>query len=587
MPMGKRQGDGRLSVLSSESTTWLPDRQTRTQGKPIPRHLDTISGPFSPMHSSVGTIASASPCASQRSCSPLLRNTYTAVSPELSYQQNTPRCPPIQHVVPPAARLSSHALSMGAGKAVSMPATSGRPIRRGSTFSGSSGEEGGSLALPSPPEFELRALRSPSTDAEQVRLQRSHKIKKEIYETECTYVAGLRQLCDYYLEPMKQMLEAERRRGRRGSEMFDSPPAGPKHQGDIFDRFFGSLMLIVSCNTTLLQDMQHAIVEYQSRGAPRGDGDVSDGEITPDPDGDYSGVDYGKLFGNFKILMLYDSYIVHYEEFQAHLREHGGRLSSLVAHAQSMLEQGESTIDVSLNSLLITPIQRLARYRSLLEQLVVLSRTEDESLPALKKACSEILSVINHINEKKREADIDPKVAEIGEDLGLLALARRGRYWRLGGTEMRKISMERGKRVLGPCQVYLLSDILLWVKKKGVVNRKKAHCVQLEEILEVLDYFPGETATSPTPGSPHQIATSAPTSDSVERMGQNSDCAFAVRTTAYTLGLVAASPAQKIVWVDAIREEQRNLTRRSRRIKRRPSNIGIPLSIGPKGDSDG
>eukprot|EP00756_Hemistasia_phaeocysticola_P017625 Hpha_TRINITY_DN15549_c7_g4::TRINITY_DN15549_c7_g4_i1::g.107237::m.107237 len=608
MPVVPRRPEGRLSVRSCES---MMERNPRgqpisAQWRPAPRHLDTLSGPFSPVHSSVGTTPSASPCASVRSCSPFQgqRSTYGGLSPELSYQKIAPHCPPMDHsnvpvcIVPPAARRNS---SIGPGRAVPMPVSSGK-WRRGSTFSdpmASSGDEG-SLRLPNPPVFERSSnSRNPSPqDAEQMRL---HLVKKEIYETECSYVAGLRQLCDYYLEPMKQMLDGERRRGRRGSwQGNDSPPAGPKQQADyIFDRFFGSLMLIVSCNTTLLQDMQSAIVEYQSGGAPRAGADTDEyDEPTPDLEGDFSGVDYGKVFGNFKILVLYDSYIVNYEEFQAHLREHGGidargnaepsRLSALVARVQNQLEQGGSTLDLSLSGLLITPIRRLAGYRTLLERLVKLSGPEDESLPALKKACGEILSVINHINEKKREADIDLKVAEIGEELGLPSLARKGRYWRLGGTEMRKISIERGKRILGPCQVYLLSDILLWVKKQGVMHRKKAHCVQLEDILEVLDYFPGEAAmqtTSPGPVSPGVLATSAPTPDHMERFRQSCDCTFAIKTQAYTLGLVAASPAQKIVWVDAIKEEQRRLCRRSRLMKRKrtTSNIGIPLKL----DSDG
>eukprot|EP00662_Eupelagonemidae_sp_cell21_P054927 gene54927-27108_t len=409
--------------------------------------------------------------------------------------------PPQQSQPLPVARTGSALPTPSATPDPTTPLWAARALepRRGSVVDSiysDDTDESGSVALPSPPA----ARASDEEEDAARRSHRLHRVKKEIYDTEVTYCAGLAELSDFYLEQMKQMLEVERKRaGARSPHV------------DIFDEVFGSLMNIRACNDVLLKDMRAAIAEYQCPG--------EDGEQSPEPrespppsaiatSGDFSGVDYGRVFvKNFRILRLYAhncgvrcvlrlyaSYINSYDAFAAYLKQHGApappadaapsRLAQFLANRDGMITEGlaalqktqrelerarplgDSRRDVSLWGYLITPIQRLMRYRMMLQQLVGYSPPDD---PSTQGSCDEITAVCSYCNQKKRESDATVKMEKVtkGRDLGSL-----------------------GRLKTAPCRVFLFSDVILCVKRSWGLRSGRSFQVRLEDVVEVLDEFP-------------------------------------------------------------------------------------------------
>eukprot|EP01065_Artemidia_motanka_P045453 TRINITY_DN6687_c0_g1_i1.p1 TRINITY_DN6687_c0_g1~~TRINITY_DN6687_c0_g1_i1.p1 ORF type:complete len:729 (+),score=134.35 TRINITY_DN6687_c0_g1_i1:45-2189(+) len=603
--------DGRLSVLSTGSGE--VQRTCAAYHQETPQHIplnspqlhaiDSVPGPLSPIYSSGATTPSASPSASCRSSSPFQTHRYgphasvpraLCLSPPDSWSRaGAAQC--IEFQVPGPARHSgrrgvpvpvqpSHGMPrQGRGKWIGRNVDSicSDPER------GSSGDES-SLALPSPPvEQEDFNKRDPYEEDPQARL---HSIKKEIYDTECAYLASLMQLCKFYLEPMKLMFDAE---GKRSSK---SAPQQQQNDQDIFDKFFGSLMLIVGCNTELLKDMRTAIAEYQNTlpTTVRKDRRASpdDTQPLPIPSADFAGVDYGRVFGNFRILRLYSSYITNYDQFLQFLKQRGAaidddevesvegtKLSNFLAKVQAELEgsRGDVSVDVSLRGYLIRPIQRLMGYSLLLQQVIRYSSPDDVSVPELRRACDEVTAVCTYCNQKKRETDGGLKVAEISEQLGQ-DLVRPGRYWILDGVVEKVTEDRRGRYRTTQCRVFLFSDILLWVKRGWALQQRRPSCVRMEDVVDIRDEFPRDRA-GPGPVRYGSAPVAASPGNSCNKDSAfDPRCTFAIIMPTYTLGLVLESPGQRSIWCEAVRAAQRQWVRRSRRQTRKRSMIGINLN---------
>ncbi|KAJ3187308.1 hypothetical protein HDU85_006596 [Gaertneriomyces sp. JEL0708] len=91
---------------------------------------------------------------------------------------------------------------------------------------------------------------------------------------------------------------------------------------------------------------------------------------------------------------------------------------------------------ISLQAFLILPVQRLPRYRLLLEQLLLCTGTEHRDRHALEKATEEICKRISECNESKRAAE--------ERNLGLSVLSRISiPAMALGNERVRKYSMGR------------------------------------------------------------------------------------------------------------------------------------------------
>lgn len=72
---------------------------------------------------------------------------------------------------------------------------------------------------------------------------------------------------------------------------------------------------------------------------------------------------------------------------------------------------------LDLTSLLISPIQRIPRYRMLLQSLVAETWEEHPDAQNLKKALQKIEEITQYVNNKKREAESTRKLVEIQTQL--------------------------------------------------------------------------------------------------------------------------------------------------------------------------
>eukprot|EP01062_Namystynia_karyoxenos_P010337 TRINITY_DN13663_c0_g1_i1.p1 TRINITY_DN13663_c0_g1~~TRINITY_DN13663_c0_g1_i1.p1 ORF type:complete len:674 (+),score=215.39 TRINITY_DN13663_c0_g1_i1:66-2087(+) len=564
-------------------------RDHSAAGGPIPVRAEVASGPWSPRPSPTGPLSpvyspASSPTPSIRSRSPFGSQ---PIGPQASPTRALCLSPPDQwhsmracpspnaFAAPAALRLSASGAAAGlrGGSQRSRP---GEALPKGwrrshvdsqvSQFSdperGSSGDD--SIRLPSPPVTEL-------LDEEEEALRRSlHRVKKEIYDTECTYVARLGLLSSHYLEPMRQMLEQDRKHRSKGD---------PQQQADPVEEFLANLLLVQGCNTTFLQHMRQAVAEYQQQSPT-----VRYGQL-PHGGGDFAGVDFGNVFRNCSIFHIYAEYISARDKFVAHLQTLGvsqcpavdaveqSPLSGLLQRTQQQLEEARSAehgwSDLSLWSLLIAPIKRLGQYEVLLKQLIGYSRADDPALHELRKACQEIHAVSSYCNQHKRESDGTLRAAELGEELGLPELVRPGRYW-LQDDEMGKVTTDQsGRAQTARCRVFLFSDALLCNRRHWMSSRR-SFWVPFKQVEDILDEFRYR---------PRQDSRISMSSSKAQDQDFDPKSAFAVVTSEFTLGLVLASPKQRAQWCDAVRAAVGKFRRRShrRRSGRKRSLIGFDL----------
>jgi hypothetical protein len=111
----------------------------------------------------------------------------------------------------------------------------------------------------------------------------------------------------------------------------------------------------------------------------------------------------------FKIYTVYSDA---YDDKQAVVKDlMGDGSTSFAKQLRSAMEDNEVSGDFS--SLLIQPIQRIPRYKMLLERIVKKSPTEDPDLPHLEKALALITGVADHVNLSLRRQEEQLKLLQL------------------------------------------------------------------------------------------------------------------------------------------------------------------------------
>ncbi|XP_025422248.1 rac guanine nucleotide exchange factor JJ-like [Sipha flava] len=139
----------------------------------------------------------------------------------------------------------------------------------------------------------------------------------------------------------------------------------------------------------------------------------------------------------------------------------------------------ESRPDVSakLNSLLITPIQRIPRYLLLLRELLNYTPTEHKSYEEIKAATEQISKVADHINNLVQEQENMSRLVSIQRSLsgcGKVNIVLPGRKLIKEGPLM-KVSPEGSTSI--PRYLILLSDMILYCKEW--VDPEKLVCLRV------------------------------------------------------------------------------------------------------------
>lgn len=244
-------------------------------------------------------------------------------------------------------------------------------------------------------------------------------VANEILQTEKNYVNTLRSIVSIFFLPLLQSTET------------DDP---------IIDKveirtIFFEIRVILGINELFLKDLQ-TIVEKNWH---------STAQIAP------LFIKYGEFF------RWYHFYVCNYNN--AHkaitaLKAHNPRFKSFIQEKESNKELGF----MDLESLLIQPVQRIAQYNLLIQDLKKTTHEEHPDYDATQKAVTVIQRVGFYVNEKKREAENIEKTLELVNSIeGFPNTAVPNRRIHLEET-MDYVDMSKGEST--SIQLVALSDLL-------------------------------------------------------------------------------------------------------------------------------
>src|SRR3989338_4192445 len=114
-----------------------------------------------------------------------------------------------------------------------------------------------------------------------------------------------------------------------------------------------------------------------------------------------------------------------------------------------------------LNAFLIKPVQRLCKYPLLLRELIKNTPEVHPDHGLLSAAADKVGSVVNFVNEAKRNAEGQAKMKEIEEMVGIAGLCLPDRFFHREGELM--LYQGKGKS-LEPRYLFLFNDLILLMK---------------------------------------------------------------------------------------------------------------------------
>lgn len=210
------------------------------------------------------------------------------------------------------------------------------------------------------------------------------KIIAEFIQTERTYITNLMILQERFIKPLKKVL--------------------PKSDIKLM---FGQIETVIGVNLSLVRQLEHVNQMDEPIREPK----LADLLIT-----------YAHSF------KLYTGYIMNYYKSRDAIQktcEKNPKVAKLLSEiTQSLKAEKFSTHD--LGSYLILPVQRVPRYRLMLEELLKNTHTELTTLyEKTKRARDSICSVAEYCNEKQREIENLEKLTQIQTKLGLKVFSCR------------------------------------------------------------------------------------------------------------------------------------------------------------------
>lgn len=150
-------------------------------------------------------------------------------------------------------------------------------------------------------------------------------------------------------------------------------------------------------------------------------------------------------------------YINNYDNAVGHLKN----LRAKSPAFEEMCQQGAKlTNNLTINSLLVTPVQRLPRYKMLLEQLLKMTDRDHMDFVSLERALMKISEAVMMINEKKRDHENSLVAQEVKSIMGSKV------FWNLNLLKRKfivakviPVSKDGGKTVKS--YVYFFGDVII------------------------------------------------------------------------------------------------------------------------------
>ncbi|EEY65169.1 uncharacterized protein PITG_16365 [Phytophthora infestans T30-4] len=357
-----------------------------------------------------------------------------------------------------------------------------------------------------------------SPEAKQARLRTL--VIDEICETEKSYVSDICSLNDHYIVALEE---------KSHRIMEDAQIAV----------FFNNLRHLVMLNSKLLDDLQEIKqrgaqpkakrpVEAALKGLNRTKSFKSPVSVAVQSEADGVGAIFCRYAPLFK---LYGDYAKDYEEVAALLQNF--RRDTRLGFSQfldSCREKSGST--KPFESLLIMPIQRIPRYKLLLERLCELTPPDHPDASFLTEAVSRVRTVATAINETvRRQENLETVLQAQQKFSGQLSLFTADRRLLKSG-KLIKMSTKRQEDVM----IHLFNDILLY--SNVLINGG----YRVRRIVHLQSKAVGVKTELPAP-------VQALFDQQVKR---RKDCGFVVTSREKTFILFTETPEAQREWVDAI-----------------------------------
>ena len=318
------------------------------------------------------------------------------------------------------------------------------------------------------------------------QLKRARTACMEIYESEKSYVKSLRTLCDSYAIPLR-------------TNKILTPD---QHLG-----LFSNIHQILLLNSKLLEDMaplaKLRIAMEQDTNTNTSTNNNSGNKVIGGQHSRNQSISNPletvyDIFHSFTpFLKMYIGYVTNYNTRALSLLPELNNTNTKFVKFCKETRANPNVANLDLNSFLIMPIQRVMRYRILLEVLIkhltredsTIVNTQSENIFKLKNALKSITKVSYHIDQsidQRENMDQVLKISEIvqGNDPRLKNLVSPTRTFIKQGELLR--GTRRGKLVL--FKVWLFNDMLLYgkLKKSDVENKRKV--IDLSVLIQPSPY---------------------------------------------------------------------------------------------------
>lgn len=278
------------------------------------------------------------------------------------------------------------------------------------------------------------------------RMQFRRQAIQEILTSERSYIAQLDVLVKFFVRPLKD------RTNLISTEQYQA--------------IFGQVEMIYSLNLELLGELE-ADLDNVARAFKR---------IAP-------------------FFKLYSVYAFDYNRAQLILQE----LTERNVAFKKFLDANESRPEVQrqLISLLIAPIQRVPRYRLLLQQVVLYSSPSDADFRVLQESIREVESTVNHLNgvfldQENMQALLDLQNSLVNRQPNIVQPSRKV----IREGVLHKMSGSKGTKLRRYC--VLMSDIFMYCKclkerapKQLLVGALECCCIFPLKKCRVSEIFPG------------------------------------------------------------------------------------------------
>lgn len=299
---------------------------------------------------------------------------------------------------------------------------------------------------------------------------------REILSTEITYVHNIRALVEVYYRPLQKI-------AKRGDSSDSGNSASPTTDSSAnssiqitekeLSRIFSDVEVIVQVNTIFLDKLQERIA-------------------AADREGSIQTCCLGDIFSFIApFFKTYTRYCNNYDHALQTLN--AKRADPEFKELIHVMDRDDRTSRLGLTSYLIMPIQRIPRYRLLLQDLMRHTPNEHPDYSSLKAALEQIEQVALHLNVSMKSAEEASKILEIQDRIEFPPSSKLGNI---------NLLLEPHRRLIREGDLQMLVPSIMGVEDSGSdMVSMNIHTILFNDIMLVChkksaSYFGGKSTLS-------------------------------------------------------------------------------------------